>query len=471
MDQNNQSYDIAIIGSGPAGMSAANTALEYGLSVALIDEQAKVGGQIYRSVSAPVLKDRSILGTDYYAGSTLAERVHQYLKDFPSQFQYFSASMVWSIESDKTICFSCEGQSSKIKARKIILATGAMERASPFPGWTLPGVMTCGSAQILLKQQGLAPHGKIVLAGSGPLLLLIAAQLMRAGIRIERILDTTPKGRLRSALHHFPAALRNLPLLMKGIMLLKEIRLSGTPYESHVSQLHATANSEGLLNKISYQVNGESHQVECDTLLVHQGVIPNVQLSRSLGLAHQWNEQQKCWHPVKDNWGESSDPDIFIAGDGAGIAGAKAAEYQGILAATRIAKQLGKTSSSILAVTAQKARSKLKKELAARPFLDVMYQPEQAYLAPAGDTIVCRCEEVTASEVRTIAQQGVAGPNQTKSFCRSGMGPCQGRICGQLVANIIADEQQRAPEEVGYYQIRSPIKPLRLSELADLDSQ
>ncbi len=514
-------YDLVIIGAGPAGMTTASTAYQQGLRVALLDEQHKPGGQIYRAIGQTALRDEKVLGPDYYTGRQLLSNLHQALSQSEQQnpkdregkkdnkrsagksaeLSYFPGSMVWSIEQDLTVCFSQDahcvddtqtdsakgiteqnavGQSTvgkssshRFKAKKILIATGAMERPVPFPGWTLPGVMTCGSAQILLKQSALAPKAPLVLAGSGPLLLLIAVQLHRAGVEISAVLDTTPKGRYRKALKYLPGALKNIPLLKKGLDLLLELKRTGIRYEEHVTELRALSGSTKsdqieILQDVEFSVNGQKQKLPCQTLLVHQGVVPNVQLSRSLKLEHQWNPLQQCWAPEKDVWGASSHQDIFIAGDGGGIAGAKAAEYQGKLAALKIASELGYLAGDQLTDQAAPIKTQLHKQEAIRPFLDQLYQPTGEFLAPADEAIVCRCEEVTAGEIREIAAKGIAGPNQTKAFCRSGMGPCQGRMCGLTVSNLIAEVQGKEPEQVGYYQIRSPIKPLTLEELADL---
>ena len=504
-------YDLVIIGAGPAGMTAASTAYEQGLRVALLDEQHKPGGQIYRAIGQTALRDEKVLGPDYYAGRQLLSDLHQALSQSEQQdlkdqqgeknhkeregksadLSYFPGSMVWSIEQDLTVCFSQQVQSTdnaktggnngaaeqsashRFKTKKILIATGAMERPVPFPGWTLPGVMTCGSAQILLKQSALAPKMPLVLAGSGPLLLLIAAQLHRAGVEISAVLDTTPKGRYRKALKYLPGALKNIPLLKKGLDLLIELKRAGIRYEQHVTELRALSGSTKsdqieMLQDVEFSVNGQKQKLPCQTLLVHQGVVPNVQLSRSLKLEHQWNPLQQCWAPEKNTWGASSHQDVFIAGDGGGIAGAKAAEYQGKLAALKIASELGYLTGDQLTDQVAPIKAQLHKQEAIRPFLDLLYQPTGEFLAPADEAIVCRCEEVTAGEIREIAAKGIAGPNQTKAFCRSGMGPCQGRMCGLTVSNLIAEVQGKEPEQVGYYQIRSPIKPLTLEELADL---
>lgn len=466
---NNTLYDLAIIGAGPAGMSAAICAADHGLKVALLDEQANLGGQIYRKLYQPSLKDESILGPDYYQGRDLITQVQK------CQIDYFFEANVWQVtcpeKNDSTsleINLSIKQQGQQLKARKLLIATGAQERPTPFPGWTLPGVMTCGAAQILLKTSAMTPASPLVIVGSGPLLLLIAAQLHRAGVSISGLLDTRPKGRYVEALPHLAAALNNLPLLAKGLALMAEIKKANIPVYKNVTGLTALANPSERLDKVSFKAGNQHQEITCTTLLTHQGVVPNVQLSRALQLDHVWHQNQACWHPVKDEWGQSSHPDIYVAGDGSGITGAKGAANTGRIAALKIAQSLAKINQSQLTKLAQSPTKKLAKETCIRPFLDKLYYPAQSFLTPEDDTLVCRCEEVSAKDIRHMVKQGCTGPNQTKAFSRVGMGPCQGRLCGLTVSNIIAEESLSTPEEVGYYQIRNPIKPVNLSELIDL---
>ena len=201
-------------------------------------------------------------------------------------------------------------------------------------------------------------------------------------------------------------------------------------------------------------------------MLVHNGVVPNVQIGRVLGLAHDWDGLQRCWRPRTDVWGGTALDGLSIAGDGGGIGGAMAAEHQGHLAGLLAARGLGKISVDACARRAGPVRRELARHLAIRPFLDALYAPAREFLSPADRTIVCRCEEVTAGAIRDFVRLGCLGPNQTKAFGRPGMGPCQGRFCGLTVSEIIADARRVPMAEVGYYRIRPPIKPVTLGELA-----
>jgi NADPH-dependent 2,4-dienoyl-CoA reductase/sulfur reductase-like enzyme len=200
--------------------------------------------------------------------------------------------------------------------------------------------------------------------------------------------------------------------------------------------------------------------------LLHQGVVPNIQFSQSLRARHHWDVDQLCFSPVADPWGELDVPGVFVAGDGAGIGGAQAAAVQGEMAALGIGFQLKKISSFQRDHKAEALRTKLDANLRIRPFLDALYRPREENRIPADDVLVCRCEEVTAGDLRQFVAIGCTGPNQAKSFGRCGMGPCQGRMCGLTVTEVIAKARGVSAAEVGYYRIRPPIKPITLGELA-----
>jgi bacterioferritin-associated ferredoxin len=203
-------------------------------------------------------------------------------------------------------------------------------------------------------------------------------------------------------------------------------------------------------------------------VLLHHGVVPHTQLTRLLRVEHDWDSRQLCWQPRIDAWCQTTLAGLRVAGDGASIAGARAAEFSGTLAALGAAHALGHLSSSEREARAKPARSALRQQLRVRPFLDALYRPPQWINTPANDTVVCRCEEVTAGQVRNMAQLGCQGPNQTKFFSRCGMGPCQGRMCGATVSQILAAELGKPVTEVGAYRVRAPLKPVPLDSLAAL---
>jgi bacterioferritin-associated ferredoxin len=197
-------------------------------------------------------------------------------------------------------------------------------------------------------------------------------------------------------------------------------------------------------------------------------VVPNINLSNAIGCRHVWDDVQLTWKPETDAWGATSVAGICVAGDGAGIAGAEAAAERGRIAALGVAHRLGKIDASARDRDAAPLRATLARFERGRLFLDTLYRPAKAFRVPQGDTIVCRCEEVTAERIRATVPLGATGPNQMKAFLRSGMGPCQGRLCGLTVAELIADVRGVPIQEVGYYRLRPPVKPIALGELATM---
>ncbi|RVT93488.1 NAD(P)/FAD-dependent oxidoreductase [Sphingomonas crocodyli] len=455
-----KSVDLAIIGAGPAGMAAAITASSYGLTVIVFDEQPAPGGQIWRSVETASRRD-AILGPSFVEGRAIAQAFRA------SGVVYQPEAKIWHIEAGYSVYYSLAGEAHRVDAKVVILATGAQERPVPFRGWTLPGVLTVGAAQILLKNAGQIPQEPVWIAGSGPLPLLYAVQFLQAGGRLAGFLDTTPPGQWRQAIRHFPRAIRAWPELVKGLKWSATLRRA-TRVIKGVEDIEAVG--DGSLRQIRYRKNGSWHSTETSVLLIHEGVIPHIHAAMSLDCTMTWNDAQDCFAPKLDQWGESSRDNLFIVGDGAGIAGAKAALLRGKLAALRIAERLGRLASANAVVVRDRIDKQLARELAIRPFLDAMFKPRPQVFRPADEVIICRCEEVTAQQVRSLAHIGRPGPSQIKTATRCGMGPCQGRQCAYTLQRILAVEQNRSPQEVGFLHIRPPLKPVTLGELAILGS-
>ena len=452
--------DLAIIGAGPAGMAAATQAAKLGLSVTVLDEQARAGGQIYRNVDRASKSRGNILGADYTYGARLTVALRH------SGIDHISGAVVWAIEDAFRISYTCEGRGAQIEADRILLVTGALERPMPIPGWTLPAVMTAGAGQILLKQSGLVAQSA-VLVGAGPLLYLIAAQMVRAGKPPAAMIETQTRGDMIGALHHVGGAMRGWRYMAKGLKMLAEIKRAKVPRYTGATEI--AIEGEDKAEAVTFTHKGRRQRAVCEMVFLHHGVVPNTQAARSLGVSHIWKAAQASFVPVLDGWGQTDVAQVFIAGDGAGIGGAKAAEYTGRLAALKMAEETGRLTAQDRDQKAAHLRRAFARELAVRPFLDAAYPPYSAALRPSNKTVVCRCEEVTAGDIRTYAKLGCLGPNQTKAFGRAGMGPCQGRYCGLTVTALLADANGQSPDEIGYYRIRPPLKPVTLGELAAMD--
>lgn len=456
--------DLLIVGAGPAGLSAAVMARRHGLDVLMVDEQPAPGGQIWRNIEAVAGTPRAaILGKDYGDGIDVVRRFRA------SGAQYEPGTRVWQVEPGPRAYKTHNGAASCVEAGCLLLATGAQERPAPFPGWTLPGVMTVGAAQIVLKSSGQIPSGPVWIAGCGPLPLLYAVQLLKAGGRIAGFLDTTPPGRMTAALPKLSAAAFAVPFdLLKGMGWLASVRRR-VPYVPRVTRIEAIGGD--AVERLRYvTADGRSATVAAHLLLVHEGLVPTIHPTLALDCLHVWNPDQDCFMPQLDGWGETSEPGVFVAGDGAGIGGGAAACLRGEIAALRIAARTGRLSDTGAAAAAEPIRARLRRALAIQPFLDRLYRPRADLFVPEDRTIACRCEEIDVASIRAQAATGRPGPNQVKAFTRAGMGPCQGRQCNYTIAHVLATTEGRTVPDVGLYRVRPPLKPVSLSELAALDT-
>jgi bacterioferritin-associated ferredoxin len=364
---------------------------------------------------------------------------------------------------------STSGRSRIIKSRRIILATGAFERPFPIPGWTLPGVLTVGAAQGLLKSSGVAPLGRFVLAGTGPLIWLFASQILSSGLAPAAILDTTrPSAHLWASTalpgfvtsKYFPAAIKLIRHVTANIPVIRGVTMLAAEGRARVS-------------RVTYRRGARPPQsIDVDHLLLHQGVAPNAQLSSAAGCATRWNGSQACWDPVIDPWGETSIECIAIAGDGAGILGAESASRSGRLCGLNAARELGRIDPDGRDSAAAPIRRELARFARGRRFIDMAFLPDRAFRVGSADTLVCRCEEIRGKQITELLDtHGAIGPNQLKSFLRCGMGPCQGRECALTVTEIIAAHRGVSPAAVGSYRLRFPIKPITVAEVASLPQE
>jgi len=456
-------YDLIIIGAGPAGMAAAITAEKHGLSVLIVGEQHSPGGQIYRNLEKMGPDIEEILGPDYGTGKSLLKEFHKANAD------YLNGGIVSHLQAESgfVVGYIWEGAARQVRANRIILATGARERPVAIPGWTLPGVMAATAADILLKSNRVIPEGDTVLAGSGPLLILVASHLISAGATIRAVLDTTPFRNYWISLPHLPRALLALRNLYKGLQMLDKIRRSNIPVYRNVKYLEALGND--AVEYVKFQTAGKTWQIKARTLFLHNGLVPDTQLTRLLDCEHEWYDLQRYWKPAVDPWGNTSVNGVGIAGDAAGIAGAQLAEISGYLAGLEAAFALKKVSEQERNAIAKLLRKKRTQETHIRRFLDTLYKPAPDLLVPKDlNTIVCRCEEVTVGQIRDALAADLLDPNQVKAQTRCGMGLCQGRMCGLTVAEMIADYAQVEIGKVGYLRIRPPVQPLTLEQLSKI---
>ena len=464
---------LAIIGAGPAGMSAAIAASEHGADVLVLDEQPAPGGQIYRNVETVTAERPSaarVLGEDYVAGAALTRVFRECGAHYSPRTSVWEVSTVARREDGKApleLGIVRDGVAEIVFAHCVIVATGAQERAVPVPGATLPGVMGAGGAQSLLKGSGLVPDVPMVIAGSGPLVYLVAWQLVCAGAPVRAVLLTMPTGWMWRAAGTLPEALAMPGALRKGIGW--RFALAGRGVEvMHVSDLAIEGRDQ--VKSVRFRHRGRERSMQTSLVLLHEGVIPNAHLTLAAQLDHVWDSRQHAFQPAVDKWGATSETGVLVAGDGARILGADAAMASGRIAALEAAFRLGRIRVQQRDALAKLHRAALARHRRFREFLDLTFEPDSATLRPSDPAVtVCRCEEVTVAEIERVIEHGCPGPNQAKAFTRCGMGPCQGRMCATAVSEIFAERRHAGVGAVGHYRIRPPVKPLTVGELTALE--
>lgn len=455
-------YDLVVLGGGPAGLSAACAAAEQGKSVILLDEQAVPGGQIYRNAEGITAQVSGILGATHAKGLALARRFRR------SGAVYEPGVNIWSLAPGFEVAASSSSHTKVLAASRIVIAVGAMERPMPCSGWTRPGVLTAGAVQVLLKSEESIPTGKIVLAGVGPLLLLAALQLIRAGANVSAIIDLSDRRRRLPALGKALLAPGSVADAFSGISWLVELQRAGVKM-IRADRLGTISDGDRHRHAISFARGRVRSLVQADWVVLHSGVVPQTQAATILGCALDWNEQQKCWHTRRDNALETSVPGVYVAGDCGGIIGVDGAHVEGELAGLAAAASLDPDTARRVAKSIAGLRSQRQHIRRRRAFIDILFRPSPKLLEVGDDVIVCRCEEISAGRLRTVARMGATTLDQAKFMTRCGMGPCQGRGCATAAAEILSTTLGKGTGEVGFFRVRPPLKPVALARLAEIE--
>lgn len=443
--------NVVIVGAGPAGIRAAQTLQRHGVDACLVDEGLRGGGQIYRRQPKNFRRSAKAL---YGFEASKAQSVHAAIDELASRIDYRPQTLVWNAQ-DRQLDVISQGHAGQIDYSQLIVATGATDRVLPVPGWTLPGVYSLGAAQIALKYQGCAIGEGVVFAGSGPLLYLVAYQYARAGARVLAVLDSAPFSAQCRAL---PALARQPLTLAKGLYL--RAWLSARGIAVHQGATLARIEGDKRVSAVQFERRGQSQvqTLACDAVAFAHALRSETQLADLLGCEFQWSVLNRAWLPRRDEAGRSSVEGVYLAGDGAGIMGADAAEIAGELAALALLRDCAEPVDDNRIALLQK---QLRLIARFRQGLETAFPfPGDWARHVPDDTLICRCEEVSAGDIRAAVKEGHWEINRVKAMCRVGMGRCQGRMCGLAAAEIVAQCSGRDLPAIGRLRSQAPIKPL-----------
>ncbi len=460
--------DIIILGAGPAGLSAAADLANRGLKVVMLDERSSAGGQFYKQLAASHrFASGRAADKQYTDGAALIARVQE------SDVTLINGATVWAAEqnTDKsiTVLASRDGITQQWCCRRLIIATGAYELPRVFPGWTLPGVITTGAAQGLLRSYRVSAGKRIVIAGNGPLNLQVAAELLGSGIKPLAVVEAAGLFRLKSMAAGLRAFKENPALFSQGISYLARLKSAGVPIICGYHVL--TAEGDDQLQAVTVapmdtqgRVDRQrSKRIAADTLCLGYGFGPNDELPRMLGC--QIDDSVRGHEfPLRDGEGRSSIPEVFIIGDSGRFGGAQVAISEGRIAAQAI---LNDTELSVNGSESVAARRTTLREMHSlsgqRRFQKVLWALFQAAspgLSLAGpDTLLCRCENITLSSIKALIARGVRDLGNLKRLSRAGMGRCQGRYCSKLLVDLLTGATGKRPD-FPRYAAQIPIKPL-----------
>ena len=456
--------DLLVIGAGPAGLAAANAAASAGLSVIIIDERSKAGGQYFKQPGKGFAITPAALDAQFREGAGLIAEVAA------SPAQMMAGRMVWSARHDgEQIMVETSGPEgpARISTAHLIIATGATEKPWPMPGWTLPGVMTTGAAQTLLRSGAVSPGNRVLVAGNGPLNIQLANELLNADVTVVAVVEQAPRPGLARAAAALAMARHDAGLAVQGLRQLARLRLAGVPLLfGHVV---CRAEGKGQVERAIVASTrpdgslGPERGFDVDALCIGAGFQPQTELARALGCQLAFGDGGQT--VVRGDDGRTSVGNVFVAGDGGGLGGARAAMAQGALAGLAVVADLNcglSAAQTALSKTQQRALATARGFQAGLWRLFAPAHPAPIVHTP--ETLLCRCEGVRFGDVDALLAAGTHDPGSIKRATRLGMGRCQGRYCGPLLAARLAGD--RPGQEADLFAPRPPFKPLTIAELA-----
>ncbi|MDO9636940.1 MAG: FAD-dependent oxidoreductase [Pseudotabrizicola sp.] len=437
--------DLLIVGGGAGGLSAAIAARQAGASVIILDERKVGGGQYFKqsAVSAPLDAQQSagadLLAQALAAGAELIAEVE-----------------LWGAFDGLLFLAEHKGTALIARPRAAVIATGAYERPEICPGWTLPGVMTTGAAQTLWRSYRTLPGRRVAIVGSGPLNLQVGLELAQGGAEVVMIAERGPAPWMRP-MASAALALAGPALALTGLRTLAALRKRSVPVR-HGTQLERI---DAVDNALRVTLTGGTAPVTADAVLMNAGFEPQNEILRLLGAASTYDPAFGHLRVTRDDTGATTVPGLYAVGDCAGLGGAPAAMAEGRLAGRAAAAALG-FGDGYDVFADQRALSRYRRF---QRHLWALHDVAPRLPDVPDDTLICRCEEISAGQIRggLAEQPGHAGT--LKRATRVGMGRCQGRYCGPVAARLVAAATGKALEDHSYFAPRVPIKPVTISAI------
>lgn len=454
--------EVVVVGAGPGGIRAAVEASAAGAQVLLLDDGPRPGGQIYRQLPPEIRP----AGRDPLGGSRVKSR--PLLGDLDrAAVTVIPGAEVWGVLPERVVLVHQAGRPAVHRAGALVLATGAYDRPAAMPGWTLPGVVTAGGVTALVKAQRVLPGRRVLLAGTGPLLLAAATALVHGGARVVGVAEAAPRRALAGLLRR-PGIARQALEVMAALWRTPIwgrhglVRIEGT---ERVERVIVARLDEGWR-----PVAGTERALDVDTVVLGYGLVPSPELADLAGCALTYDAGRGGWIPVTDpgRLMATSSPGVFVAGDGAGVGGADVAEAQGRLAGLGAAHHVGKLGATEALARAAPAWRTLRRLAGFRTALQRLLAPRPGlYELATDDTIVCRCEEVSAREIRAAIEDGARHVTEVRAVTRAGMGLCQGRLCVPSLTGLLGRWAGVSPEAAGRLPPRLPARPVPVPVLTD----
>ena len=476
--------DVAIVGAGPAGLGAAVVLREHGVDVTLIDEQPRAGGQILRQPPRTFTVERWLPARLYdrvkAALHAMNERTDVDWRMSSSVLGILRPSPYRAREHRTGHDLWIQGPSGCyfLHANTVLVAAGCYERPLAFPGWTLPGVMGAGAIQGFVKSQQLVPGSRFLLAGSHPLQLVVADQLLSAGADVAAVVFTQRMQRALAALAHPQVLVQNSRQFLETARILRRLRRARVPVIFGASILRVEGTSAVERATIAMlgtdgTIDSERTQViDCDRVGVCHGFLASSELPRQAGASVSWREHAGGWLVDHDEWFESSVGNLFVAGEVTGVAGADAALEKGRVAAVGMLRALGRIDARQAQELARPPRRRLAGIQRFAQVLHELARPPQrlADATMTGEAILCRCESIRRGEFERELRENphVLSSDAAKLLTRVGMGLCQGRMCGDNAARTLARLRGLTATDVGPFQAQAPVKPVMIGVLVGL---